>query len=139
MTVHGPRLASAVMFVTDLDASIHFYSELLRLELTLQTTTAALLVSPDGFQLYLRSMGPHAHHALGGIGVQYVIWTAVDDKDLSRCEHVLRTAGAHIHTDTHGGFTWVEGRDPNHVPVVITFPGPDQMARDDIRTRIYEW
>jgi catechol 2,3-dioxygenase-like lactoylglutathione lyase family enzyme len=127
------------MFVTDLDASIHFYRGLLRLDLTLQTTTAALLANPDGFQLYLRSMGPHAQHALGGIGVQYVIWTAVDQNDLIRCEQVLKASGTHIHTDSHGGFTWVEGRDPNQVPVVITFPGPDQMARDAIRTRIYEW
>jgi catechol 2,3-dioxygenase-like lactoylglutathione lyase family enzyme len=139
MPAHGPRLASAVMFVTDLHASIRFYRELLRLELSLQTTTAALLASFDGCQLYPRSMGPHAHHPLGGIGVQYVIWTAADEIDLVRCEHVLKAAGAHSRTDTHGGFTWVEGRDPDHVPVVITFPGPDQMARDDILTRIYQW
>lgn len=45
------RLASAVMFVADLDRSVVFYQELLGLDVTVQTVDAALLVSPDGYQL----------------------------------------------------------------------------------------
>ena len=64
------RLASAVMFVRELERSVRFYRELLALEVTVQDKEAALLVSPDGFQLYLRSMGPRAPRPLGNVGIQ---------------------------------------------------------------------
>lgn len=138
-TVGDVRLASAVMFVHDLDASVAFYRELLRMEVTVRRDSAALLVGRAGFQLYLRSMGPSAQHALGGVGVQYVIWTAPDHEDLLRCEHLLKDAHAHVGTQTADGFTLVEGRDPSGVPVVVTYPGPDQAVRHEIMSRIYAW
>jgi CBS domain-containing protein len=51
------RLASAVMFVRELERSVSFYRELLALDVAVRDSTAALLVGPDGFELYLRSMG----------------------------------------------------------------------------------
>jgi catechol 2,3-dioxygenase-like lactoylglutathione lyase family enzyme len=47
------------MFVHDLDSSVSFYRELLGMTVTVADNTAALLVSADGFQLYVRSMGPN--------------------------------------------------------------------------------
>lgn len=138
-TAPGARLASAVMFVRDLDSSVSFYRELLGMTVTVADNTAALLVSADGFQLYVRSMGPNAAHALGGVGVQYVIWTAPDLEGLRRCERLLRDGGGHVRTRTADGFTLVEGRDPSDVPVVLTYPGPDQAMRHEIMARIYEW
>lgn len=69
-----PRLmlASAVMFVADLDRSVMFYQELLGLEATTRSDEAALLVSPDGYQLYLRSIGKRAQHFTGAVGIQYL-------------------------------------------------------------------
>jgi catechol 2,3-dioxygenase-like lactoylglutathione lyase family enzyme len=133
------RLASAVMFVHDLDASVSFYRELLSMEVTVRSTSAALLASAAGFQLYLRSMGPDAQHALGGVGVQYVIWTAPDQEDLRRCERLLKDRGVHVRTQTADDFTLVEGRDPSGLPVVVTYPGPDQAVRHEIMSRIYAW
>lgn len=133
------RLASAIMFVHSLDRSVGFYQELLALDVTVQTNTAALLASPDGFQLYLRSMGTDAAHPLGGIGVQYLIWTADGPDDLRRCERVLRAHSAHVSSQTVDGFTIVEGRGPDNVPVVITYPGPDEVPRTEILSRIYGW
>jgi len=37
------------------------------------------------------------------------------------------------------GFVWVEGRDPSGVPVVITYPGPEESARNAIISRVYSW
>lgn len=133
------RLASAVMFVHSLDRSVAFYQELLALNVTVQDNTAALLVSPDGYQLYLRSVGANAQHPLGGIGVQYLIWTADGEDDLGRCEGVLRAHSAHVSSQTVDGFTIVEGRGPDDVPVVITYPGPDKAPRTEILSRIYGW
>ena len=72
----GVRLGSAVTFVQDLDRSMSFYTEVLGLEEADRSTTAALLISASGAQLILRAMGPDAAHPLGGVGVQYVVWTA---------------------------------------------------------------
>src|SRR5690349_21730540 len=72
----APWLSTAVLFVHDLDASVSFYSEVLQMAPTVRQPTAALLVNSASCQLYLRQMGPRTPHPLGGIGVQYAIWTA---------------------------------------------------------------
>jgi catechol 2,3-dioxygenase-like lactoylglutathione lyase family enzyme len=64
------------MFVPDLDRSVSFYLEVLGREVADRSPTAALLISAEGSQLVLRSMGRNAPHALGSIGARYVIWTA---------------------------------------------------------------
>jgi catechol 2,3-dioxygenase-like lactoylglutathione lyase family enzyme len=136
------RLASAVMFVRRLDRSVPFYCELLALEVVVQTPTAALLASASGSQLYLRSMGANADHPLGGIGIQYLIWTAESEEDLSRCEQVLRaySPSSQVSSEkTADGFTLVEGPGPDDVPIMVTYPGPDQAPRTQILQRIYRW
>lgn len=133
------RLASAVMFVRRLDHSVPFYRELLALEVVVQTDTAALLVSPSGSQLYLRGMGPKVEHPLGNIGIQYLIWTADGEEDLRRCERVLRAYSSQVSSETVDGYTLLEGRDPDDVPVIVTYPGPDQAPRSQILQRIYRW
>jgi catechol 2,3-dioxygenase-like lactoylglutathione lyase family enzyme len=132
------RLASTVMFVRELNRSVSFYRDLLAMEVRIRDHTAALLVSPDGFQLYLRSMGPGAHHPLGNVGIQYLIWTADGEEDLRRCARLLARSG-HVTSQTVDGITVVEGRGPDNVPVVVTYPGPDQAPSHEIPPRIYEW
>lgn len=127
------------MFVADLDRSVAFYEELLGLEATHRDDEAALLVNPDGYHLYLRSMGKRAQHPLGFIGIQYLVWTAEDEEDLERCEQVLKAQSSQVTRTTVDGFTMVEGRGPDGVPVVVTFPSPDQALRHEILQRIYAW
>lgn len=136
-----PRLtlASAVMFVADLDRSVIFYQELLGLEATARDDDAALLVSPDGYQLYLRVMGDKAAHFTGNIGIQYLIWTAESEEDLQRCERFLKVQWPGVTSTMTDGFRVVEGRGPDGVPVVVTFPGPGQAPRHEILKRIYAW
>jgi catechol 2,3-dioxygenase-like lactoylglutathione lyase family enzyme len=135
----GAQLSSAVMFVQNLDRSVKFYTELLELQVTDRSATAALLVSPDGSQLILRAMGTGAVHSLGGVGVQYVIWTAADEEDLDRCEVVLKQLSAHRDTRSSGPAKAVEGRDPDDIVVLITYPGPDQVPLHELPVRIYGW
>ncbi len=138
---HGARLASAVTFVRDLDPSVRFYQELLALEISDRSTTAALLVSPEGAHLILRAMGGEAVHALGSTGVQYVAWVVGGEEELARCERVLRAHGNHSGTRTVHGLTVVEGRDPDGIPVLVCYPGPDQLPPGQRRLwpRIYAW
>ncbi|AEW97895.1 MULTISPECIES: VOC family protein [Streptomycetaceae] len=135
----GLRLASVVLFVHDLEESAGFYSGLLGLRTTARETSAALLTGAEGSQVYLREIGPHGEHPMGAVGIQYAIWTARDPDDLRRCEDFLKDRGAYLTTESGDGFTLVEGRDPNGVPVLVSYPGPDRAARREIMTRIYAW
>ena len=136
---HGARLDSAVMFVHDLNRSVSFYSDVLNLHVADRSATAALLIGAKRSQLILRAMGRGAEHALGGVGVQYVIWTAGDPDDLSRCEKVLKDRSAWRDTRTTEHVTVVEGRDPDDIAVMIVYPGPDQAPLHELPVRIYGW
>jgi len=136
---HGARITSAVVFVAELDRSVSFYLDVLVLKLVNRTPTAALLVGTAGSQLILRSMGSNAQHPLGGVGVQYVIWTTAGEQDLTRCERVLRERSAHIETRSADGVTAVEGRDPDDIVVMVTYPGPDEAPMHELPARIYGW
>jgi catechol 2,3-dioxygenase-like lactoylglutathione lyase family enzyme len=83
------RLASLVMFVSDLNASIAFYNELLGTQVTIINDTAALSVAADGNQIYLREIGKRGSHSLGGLGLQYMLWSAGSAEDFARTEKVL--------------------------------------------------
>jgi len=135
----GARLDSVVMFVQQLDRSVTFYQEVLALEVADRSSTAALLISAHGSQLILRAMGSNAPHALGSVGLQYVIWTAGGQDDLSRCEQALKGHSAHTETRSCEGVTAVEGRDPDGITVIVTYPGPDQVPLHELPVRIYGW
>lgn len=127
------------MFVQDLDRSVRFYQDVLALEMSDHSPTAALLTSGSGSQLILRAMGSGAVHSLGGVGVQYVIWTAQDEQELDRCERTLKELSAHRDTRVSGPAKAVEGRDPDDIVVMIIYPGPDQAPLHELPVRIYGW
>jgi catechol 2,3-dioxygenase-like lactoylglutathione lyase family enzyme len=135
----GARLSSVVMFVRDLDRSVRFYTGILGLVVADRSTTAALLSNATGTQLVLRAMGRGADRALGSVGVQYVVWTAPGKEELERCERELREHGAHRETRTHGEVAVVEGRDPDNIVLMITYPGPDEVPLHELPPRIYGW
>ena len=135
----GARVGSVVMFVQDLDRSVVFYTDVLALEVADSSPTAALLSSTGGANLILRAMGRAAPHPLGSVGIQYVVWTAAGEEDLARGERALTARGAHRETRHDGSLTLVEGRDPDDVPVMISYPGTDQRPTRKLPARIYGW
>jgi catechol-2,3-dioxygenase len=134
----GTRIGSVVMFVQDLERSVGFYQEVLALGVADRSATAALLTSDNGTQLILRAMSSGVH-SLGGVGVQYVIWTAPDKEDLERIERVLKQRSAHLDTRTSGNTTAVEGRDPDNITVLVIYPGPEEEPLHKLPVRIYGW
>ena len=136
---HGARVDSVVIFVHDLERSVSFYTGVLALDVTDRSATAALLTSAGGTQLILRALGSNAAHPLGSVGVQYVIWTAAGQADLDRCEQALKQRSAHRDTRTTDQVTAVEGRDPDDIVVMITYPGPDQAPLHKLPIQIYGW
>lgn len=135
----GARVGSVVMFVRELDKSEAFYTDVLALEVADRSPTATLLNSAGGVNLVLRAMGSAAAHPLGSVGIQYVVWTAAGEEDLDRCERALSARGAHRETRRQGGVTVVEGRDPDDITVMISYPGPDQTPLRELPARIYGW
>ena len=133
------RLSSVVTFVQELDRSVSFYTEVLGLDVADRDATAALLVSANGTELILRAMGGNAPHPLGGVGVQYVIWTAADQDELDRCEQVLKQRQAYTASRSMDGVTAIEGRDPDDIVVMVTHPGPDKRPAHRLPLRIYGW
>jgi catechol 2,3-dioxygenase-like lactoylglutathione lyase family enzyme len=133
------RLGSVITFVQQLDRSVAFYTELLGLDVVDRDATAALLMSADGAQLILRAMGANAQRPLGAVGVQYVVWTVSGPDELDRCEQVLRRRQAYHDTRGFEGATAVEGRDPDDLVVIVTYPGPDEIAEHRLPLRIYGW
>jgi CBS domain-containing protein len=131
------RLASVVVYVSDLARSLAFYQPLLRYPVTVSDADAALLTGPDGSQLCLQQVGDGPTRRNGGIGVQMVAWTAGGPNDLDRCTALLKERGAYERLDTSEGITSLEGRDPDGLPVIIAYPGPEQAPRHVIRSRIY--
>lgn len=136
VAAHQLRLASVVIFVDDLARSVDFYSKLFLLAPSVRNNTSALLVGPAGNQLYLTAVGDKATHAIDGIGYQYVIWTA-DDDELKRCEGVRREQSDQVTLTDEEGFRILEGRDPDGLPVLISYSGPDRVPRREIIDRIY--
>ncbi len=135
----GTRIGSVVIFVQDLGRSVDFYQELLELEVTDRSATAALLTSGGGSQLILRAMGGSGGHALGAVGVQYPVWLVAGKAELDRCEQVLRRHSAHRDTRVQDDVVVVEGRDPDGIVALIMYPGPDQAPMRELPVRIYAW
>lgn len=133
------RLSSAVTFVSDLDRSIAFYSELLGLTCSVRDESAALLVCGEGYELYLRGKHAQPSRVSGSVGLQYLIWSADSVEELERCEEVFKRQSHNVRRENIDGFDIVEGRDPDHLAVMVVFPGPDQAARHAIIPRIYSW
>jgi catechol 2,3-dioxygenase-like lactoylglutathione lyase family enzyme len=135
----GARIGSVVTYVSELDRSVSFYTDVLGLRVADESPTAALLVSDDGSELVLRAMGSNAAHALGSVGVQYVIWNPPDKQDLDRCELALKQRSAHRDTRSDGNTVAVEGHDPDAITVMIVYPGPGEEATPKLPARIYGW
>jgi len=133
------RLSSAVMFVSDLDRSVEFFCDLLQLNVAVRDDSAALLVGPENYELYLRRKGARSSHPLCSVGIQYLMWSADSMEDLQRCEDTLRRESTHVRRQHLDGFDVVEGPDPDHVLVMIVYPGPEQVTRHEIIPRIYSW
>lgn len=132
------RLGSVVMFVRELDRSVEFYLDVLGVKVVDRSPTAALLSSSTA-QLVLRAMGDNAPHPLGAVGLQYAVWTAASQADLDQSEQALKHRAAHRGTRSEDGHTVVEGRDPDDVVVMVSYPGPDKSPLTKLPARVYGW
>ncbi|MFQ4149993.1 beta-phosphoglucomutase family hydrolase [Arthrobacter sp. LAPM80] len=130
-------VASSVIFVTELERSVGFYREVFACTVALRHGNGALLLAPGGFQIYLVAIGNRKGHPTGGIGEHHLMWATDSAQALNHFEQLLKDRGCYTYTHTGGEVTFVEGRDPDGIRVVIAHPSPQQQPRSVLDGRLY--
>ena len=129
------RVASSVMRVSDVHRSVRFYCDVFCCHVALREADAALLLTPDGFQIYLYSKGPSRRPGVGAGGVQYLMWATDSEAELQRITQRLRAYDPATYTHVENGVTFVEGCEPDHARVIVAYPGPNLLPRELIASR----
>ena len=96
---------------------------------------AALLLAPDGFQIYLNSKGQTRRHGVGPGGVQYLMWATDSEAELDRIRQRLLAYDPETYTHVENGVTFVEGCEPDHRRVIVAYPGPNLLRKELIASR----
>ena len=131
------RVTSAVFFVSELSRSVEFYCNVFACEATIHDQGSALLIDSSGFQIYLIERGNRAHHSSGGIGPQSMIWAVDSAAELTDMGLALQNQGVRIDTHTSGGVTFLTGRDPDWIRIMIAHPSPEEFPRSVVSARLY--
>jgi catechol 2,3-dioxygenase-like lactoylglutathione lyase family enzyme len=129
------RIASCLMRVSNLDRSVSFYRDVFQCHVAIRKPDAALLLTPDGFQIYLRTREAPGTRDITDIGVEQIIWSAGSEEELRRIEQRLRAHYPSTYTNTVDGISFVDGIDPDGIRVLITYPTPQQLPRKVIDRR----
>lgn len=130
------HIASCVIRVTDLNRSLRFYCDVFACRVVIREADMALLLAPNGFQIYLRSGSLSRRRGAGASGVQYLMWATESQSDLQRITQRLRAYDVGVFSHTENGVTFVEGDDPDGARVIVAYPSPRQLPRSVIAARI---
>lgn len=113
------RLNHAVLFVSDLDAAVRFYTEVLGFGVMSHQTrmNAAFLRAPDSanhhdlglFGLGAGAPGPRPGHA----GLYHLAWQVDTVDQLAALREAVIVAGAYTGESSHGATLSVYGADPD--------------------------
>ncbi|GGX76234.1 VOC family protein [Streptomyces fructofermentans] len=131
------KISSLIIRVAELERSIEFYSRVLGVEVALRDTNLVLLTSADGSQIYLH--GQNSTRTTGRLGLHAATWTAESEADLLAVESRLKELEAHRRTMKHDDYMIVEGRDPDGMAVLISYPGPSDSVRRTIISAVATW
>ena len=113
------RLNHAVLFVSDLDRSLEFYTEVFGFSVVSKEDrmNAAFLRAPDSanhHDLGLFGLGPNAApKARGQVGLYHLAWQVQTIDDLATARQKLAEAGALTGESSHGATKSVYGADPD--------------------------
>jgi catechol 2,3-dioxygenase-like lactoylglutathione lyase family enzyme len=129
--------ASSVLYVSELDRSVTFYRDLFECKVTLRSAEAALLLTAEEFQLYIIERGKHAQRHPSGLGYHLLMWATESSQGLERLRQALHDTGSYVDTHEAGGVTFVEGRDPDGLRVIIAHPDPAQQPRSVFDSHLY--
>lgn len=130
------HVASCVIRVSNLDRSLTFYCDVFSCRVALREPDMALLLAPNGFQLYLHARHSFHHRGAGSLGVQYLMWATENESDLLQVTQRLSAYDTAVYSHTENGVTFVEGCDPDGGRVIVAYPSPRQLPRSVIAERL---
>lgn len=119
MSISPVRLNHAVLFVADLERSLHFYTEVFGMEIVTH--------EPRMNAAFLRLPRSGNHHDLGlfgvgtaggprrrgVIGLYHLAWQLDTIDELAQARHTLLEFGAYVGESSHGATKSVYGADPD--------------------------
>ncbi|MEB3980032.1 VOC family protein [Mycobacterium sp. 663a-19] len=130
------EVASCVLRVSNLERSLKFYCDVFSCRVLIREADMALLLAPNGFQLYVHADRGFRHRDPGTIGVQYLMWATDSESDLERITQRLKACDVAAYSYTQGGVNFVEGCDPDGERVIVAYPSPRQLPREVIAKRL---
>jgi hypothetical protein len=65
------------------------------------------------------------------------MWATDSESELERIVQRLRAHDLATYTHTENGVTFVEGSDPDHGRVIVSYPSPRRLPRELISTRFH--
>ena len=131
------RITSSVVFVREVSRSVDYYREVFSCTASIENQSAALVVTPAGFQIYLIAKSDRASHPLGGIGHQCLIWTVGSAAELDDLEQVMRDRGHYTFSRTTGGVRFLSTRDPDGIRILVAHPSPEELPRSVVDAVLY--
>lgn len=129
------KVGSLVIHVSDLERSVNFYRDGFSCRVAIHQNDTALLLAPDGFQLYLHSVGPSRRPDIRTAGIQHLMWATDSEAELQRAAEQLRAYDPAALTYSEGGVSFAEGCDPDRRRGVIAYPSPSRLPRRVIARR----
>lgn len=129
------RVASCLMRVSHLDHSVKFYCHVFQCEVAICDKDAALLLTPDGFEIYLRTNEASRAGGITGVGVEQIMWSVGSEEELQQIEQRMRVHDPSAYSNTLGEISFVDGADPDGIRVLVTYPTPQQLPREVIDRR----
>ena len=131
------RVTSSVVVVSELSRSVRFYRDVFSCEVTVETDDAALLLTRDGFQVYLLAGGLHPPHPSGGVGLHCLIWAVDTLAQVTVLERALQKEGRRCYRHTSGGVTFLATTDPDGIRILVAHPAPEHLPRSLIDHWLY--
>jgi|SRR6185312_5160258 len=130
------RAASSLIRVADVDRSVKFYSDVFSCRVIVQEPDIALLLAPNGFQLYLHATPRPRRQGSDSIGAQQLMWATDTEAELDQIAQRLRAYDPATYSHSENGLTFVEGCDPDGGRVIVAYPSPSRLPRELIASRL---
>lgn len=119
MSISPSRLNHAVLFVSDLERAVEFYTKVMGMEVlpSGDVPGAAFLRLPGGqnhHDLGLFSVGPNPPpKQRGQVGLYHLAWQVDTIDELAAARPLLMDVGAYTGESSHGATKSLYGRDPD--------------------------
>jgi catechol-2,3-dioxygenase len=134
MAIH--RLNHAVLYVSDVDASVAFYTEVLGFTVVASMGGQAAFLraadSTNDHDLGLFQSGSRSRPGPGGVGLYHLAWEVGTLADLEELQARLAGAGALVGMSDHGTTKSLYGKDPDGLEFEIVWLIPAHLLSDDI-------